>query len=66
MKTHLHEDQFDDAFHAVCGRFPHDPRAGEKYFEKIVCDDVFETLPRKVRCKYCTDYWWPKGFGDPK
>lgn len=64
MKIHLHSEQFDGAMHAECGRFPYDPKPGEKYFEFIESEEVFETLPREKRCSYCIDYWFPRGESD--
>ena len=65
-KIHLHDEQFDNHYHAACGRFPYDPASNEKEAKYIVSEVVFNELPRKVRCAYCTNYWWPKGFGDPE
>ena len=61
MKIHLHEENFDGARHAVCRRFPHDPKPGEKYFDMIVAEEVFEQLSPEKRCSYCSSYWFPNG-----
>ena len=58
--VHIHSEQFDGWMHAECG-------AGdwEAPSDKCAYPDDFEKMPRANRCKKCTRYWWPRGFGDP-
>ena len=52
MKVHLHDEQFDSAMHAWCGRG-----------NNAVVDREFEATPRAQRCDLCDREWFP--FGQP-
>jgi hypothetical protein len=58
-KVHLHSEQFDGWLHAQCG-------AGEwkSGSPRCVEADEFEKLPRAMRCKHCSRYWFPNGEPD--
>lgn len=62
MKYHLHDEQFDDHYHAACGRTDavshDDPRA--RFFWKDL-----DRVPYADRCRYCARLNWPHG-GEPK
>ena len=53
MKTHLHDEQFDNHLHAACGRTdgvsPNDLRA------RFFVEDL-EKVPRADRCRRCARY----------
>ena len=49
-KVHNHSEQFDGAWHPVCGRG-----------DKAVSSDQFEATPSKDRCPFCERDWFPNG-----
>jgi hypothetical protein len=52
-KVHNHSEQFDGAWHSVCGRG-----------KTAVSSDQFEGTPPAQRCVYCERDWFPNGQPD--
>lgn len=52
-KVHLHDEQFDGAMHAWCGRGA-----------TAVHEHVFEATPPTERCAFCDREWFPHGQPD--
>lgn len=55
-KYHIHEEQFDNALHARCGRA--DDQAA------IVSEELFAALDPATRCKWCERDQYPNGQPD--
>lgn len=54
MKVHVHEEQFDGAWHTACGRGA-----------DAVSTLVFEATPHERRCRLCERHWFPFGGYQP-
>lgn len=50
MKIHIHDEQFDGAMHAWCGRG-----------QSAVQPAEFEATDSAKRCKVCEREWFPNG-----
>lgn len=53
QKIHLHDEQFDGAAHAWCGRG-----------SSAVAPARFEATAPAIRCKVCEKEWFPRGQPD--